>query len=172
MARRRFLAASAAGALSAGLVDAAPGADRKAKARHARVPRGERLLRKGGCVLSLDPNVGDFEQADVLIEGAKDNRLERKIGTLTPGKEADIIMLRMHDINVMPVNNAYGAIVLGMDTSHVDTVLIAGRIRKWRGKLVDVDLDRISRLVHQSRDDILSRVGWPRTLLGGYLPGH
>jgi cytosine/adenosine deaminase-related metal-dependent hydrolase len=106
------------------------------------------------------------------IEGARDNRLEHKIGTLTPGKEADIIMLRMDGINVMPVNNAYGAVVLGMDTSNVDTVFIAGKVRKWQGKLVGVDLSRISRLVHQSRDYIVAKAGWPRTRLGGYAPGH
>jgi 5-methylthioadenosine/S-adenosylhomocysteine deaminase len=106
------------------------------------------------------------------IEGAKDNRLDQKIGTLTPGKEADIIMLRMDGINVMPVNNVYGAIVLGMDTSNVDTVFIGGKLRKSKGKLVGVDLNRVSRMVHQSRDYVVSKAGWPRTRLGGYLPGH
>jgi 5-methylthioadenosine/S-adenosylhomocysteine deaminase len=106
------------------------------------------------------------------IEGAKDNRLDQKIGTLTPGKEADIIMLRMDAINVMPVNNMYGAIVLGMDTSNIDTVFIAGKLRKWQGQLVGVDLKRVGRLVHQSRDYIVSKAGWPRSRFGGYLPGH
>jgi cytosine/adenosine deaminase-related metal-dependent hydrolase len=106
------------------------------------------------------------------IEGAKDNRLDMKIGTLVPGKEADVIMLRTDQINVMPVNNAFGAIVLGMDTSNVDTVLIAGKILKRQGKLVGVDLDRIRRQAEQSRDYLLSKTGWPKTLFGGYLPGH
>jgi 5-methylthioadenosine/S-adenosylhomocysteine deaminase len=106
------------------------------------------------------------------IEGARDNGLDRKIGTLTPGKEADIIMLRMDEINVMPVNNAYGAVVLGMDTSNVDTVIIGGKLRKSKGTLVGVDLKRVRRLAQQSRDYVVSKAGWPRTLLGGYLPGH
>jgi 5-methylthioadenosine/S-adenosylhomocysteine deaminase len=106
------------------------------------------------------------------IEGARDNRLDQKVGTLTPGKEADIIMLRMDRINVMPVNNVYGAIVLGMDTSNVDTVFIGGQLKKSKGKLVGVDLNRVSRLVHKSRDYVVSKAGWPRTRFGGYLPGH
>jgi 5-methylthioadenosine/S-adenosylhomocysteine deaminase len=106
------------------------------------------------------------------IEGAKDNGLERKTGTLTPGKEADVILLRMDQINVLPVNNVYGAVVLGMDTSNVDTVLIGGKLMKRQGKLVGVDLDRIQRQVQQSRDYIVSKAGWPRTLFGGGLPGH
>jgi len=106
------------------------------------------------------------------IQGARDNALESKTGTLTAGKDADIIMLRKDMINVMPVNNAYGAVVLGMDTSNVDTVFVAGQARKWRGELVDVDLDRIAVLVHESRDHIVAAAGWPQTLWGGYLPGH
>ena len=106
------------------------------------------------------------------IQGARDNALEQKAGSLTPGKQADVIMLRMDAINVMPVNNAYGAVVLGMDTSNVDTVFIGGQVKKWQGELVGVDLDRVRRRVHESRDYILSEAGWPQTLFGGYLPGH
>jgi cytosine/adenosine deaminase-related metal-dependent hydrolase len=106
------------------------------------------------------------------IEGAADNRLDGKIGSLTPGKEADIIMLRMDDINVTPVNNVYGAIVLGMDTSNVDTVFIGGKLRKRAGKLVGVDLDRVRRQAHESRDYIVGKTGWRETLFGGDLPGH
>ena len=106
------------------------------------------------------------------IQGARDNALESKAGTVTPGKEADIIMLRKDTINVMPVNNAYGAVVLGMDSSNVDTVFVGGRARKWRGELVGVDLDRVRRLINESRDYVVSAAGWPQTLFGGYLPGH
>lgn len=106
------------------------------------------------------------------IEGAKDTSLDRKVGTLTPGKEADIILLRMDQINVMPVNNVYGAIVLAMDTNNVDTVIIGGKIVKRQGKLVGVDLDRIRRQAQQSRDYLVAKAGWPKTFFGGYLPGH
>ena len=106
------------------------------------------------------------------IEGARDNKLDAKVGTLAPGKQADLIMLRMDRINVLPVNNAYGAVVLGMDTSNVDTVFIGGQIRKWRGELVGVDLNRIGRLARESRDHVVAKAGWPKTFLGGYLQGH
>jgi cytosine/adenosine deaminase-related metal-dependent hydrolase len=103
------------------------------------------------------------------IAGARANGLDAKVGTLTPGKEADIVMLRTDAINVLPLNNAYGAVVLGMDTSNVDTVLIGGRVRKRDGRLVDVDLARVRRLAEQSRDYVVSKAGWRRTALGGPL---
>jgi 5-methylthioadenosine/S-adenosylhomocysteine deaminase len=101
------------------------------------------------------------------IDGARANHLDRKIGTLTPGKEADIIMLRADAINVAPVNNAYAAVVLGMDTSNVDTVFIAGQLRKRQGQLVGVDLSRVRQQASASRDYILSKTGWPKARVGG-----
>jgi cytosine/adenosine deaminase-related metal-dependent hydrolase len=104
------------------------------------------------------------------VAGARANRLDSRVGTLTPGKDADIVMLRLDAINVLPVNNAYGAIVLGMDTSNVDTVIIRGTIRKRHGQLVGVDLARINRLAEQSRDYILGKTGWRRSRIGPGIP--
>ncbi len=85
------------------------------------------------------------------VEGARANGLERKIGTLTPGKEADIILLRTDRLNVMPMNNAVGAVVTSMGPQNVDTVLIAGKVMKRNGQLVGVDWDRITRLGNEAQ---------------------
>jgi 5-methylthioadenosine/S-adenosylhomocysteine deaminase len=106
------------------------------------------------------------------LRGAMANQLDRKVGSLTPGKEADVIMLRTDLINVLPLNNAYGAIVLAMDSSNVDTVFVAGKALKRGGRLVGVDIERVRADAERSRDYVLEGVGWPRTALGGYLPGH
>jgi cytosine/adenosine deaminase-related metal-dependent hydrolase len=100
------------------------------------------------------------------IAGAKANRLDSKIGTLTPGKQADVILLRADVINVAPINNAYLAVVQGMDTSNVDTVFIAGQPRKRQGQLVGVDLDRIRQQAQASRDYIVQKAGWTSSRLG------
>lgn len=104
--------------------------------------------------------------------GAKVNHLDKKIGSLTPGKQADIMLLDTRQINVMPLNHTYGAVVLAMETSNVDTVLIAGRLKKWRGRLVGLNLEQLRARVEASRLYVLSRAGWPNTAMGGYLPGH
>jgi 5-methylthioadenosine/S-adenosylhomocysteine deaminase len=100
------------------------------------------------------------------INGAVANHLDRKIGTLAPGKEADIILLRSDAINVAPMNNAYAAVVQAMDTSNVDTVIIAGQIRKRQGQLVGVDLTRLRQQAQASRDYIVQKAGWPSSRLG------
>ena len=85
------------------------------------------------------------------VEGARANNLERKVGTLTPGKDADVILLRTDRLNVMPMNNAVGAVVTSMGPQNVDTVLIAGKVMKRNGQLVGVDWDRITRLGNEAQ---------------------
>src|SRR6201996_8214766 len=64
------------------------------------------------------------------VNGARAAGLERSIGTLTPGKQADVIMVRTHGVAVFPVTNAIGTIVQAVERSDVDTVMVAGVIRK------------------------------------------
>jgi len=104
------------------------------------------------------------------IEGARVAHLDHKVGSLTAGKEADIILLRTDDINVFPLNNAPGAVVTLMDTSNVETVLVAGKIMKWKGNLMGVDLKRLRRLADRARDGILSRAGYRPNLLNTCCP--
>jgi hypothetical protein len=68
----------------------------------------------------------------------------------------------------MPLNNAIGTVVIGADTSSVRNVLIAGQFKKWNHKLVGVDVERIRRMVHESRDYIARASGlWsPDDILG------
>ncbi len=94
------------------------------------------------------------------IEGARANGLDSKVGTLTRGKQADIIMLRTDRMNVTPLNDPVTAVVTGMDTSNVDTVLIGGRVMKQHGRLLHVDWPSVKRMVGESRDYVLSRSGF------------
>jgi len=121
----------------------------------ARERAGERNLPK----LLTVKEVVEF----ATIDGAKANALDAKVGTLTPGKQADVILLRHDRINVLPLNNAYSAVVQGMDTSNVDTVIIGGKLMKSGGQLVGVDVARVARLAESSRDYILSKTGWPKS---------
>lgn len=98
------------------------------------------------------------------IEGARTAHLDSKVGTLTPGKEADIFMLATDRINVFPLNNAPGTVVTLMDTSNVENVFIAGKVMKWQGKLVGVDLARIRTTIDKARDGLLARAKYPRNL--------
>jgi len=93
------------------------------------------------------------------INGAKHLRLDGKTGSLTPGKEADIIILDATAINVAPLNNVPGAVVSLMDRTNVETVIVAGKVRKWKGQLLDVDLPHLRRQLEASRDHLFAAAG-------------
>jgi cytosine/adenosine deaminase-related metal-dependent hydrolase len=94
------------------------------------------------------------------IDGARTNGLADKTGTLTPGKEADVIMLRTDKPNIFPINDPIGAVVWGMDTSNVDSVFVAGKALKRNGQLVGVDLNRVRKLAYESRDYVVNKSGF------------
>jgi cytosine/adenosine deaminase-related metal-dependent hydrolase len=98
------------------------------------------------------------------INGAKHLGLDGKTGSLTPGKEADIIILDATHINVFPVNHVPGAVVQMMERSNVETVIVAGKVRKWKGRLLDVNLHRLRRELENSRDFIFNAAGVPQDL--------
>lgn len=94
------------------------------------------------------------------VAGAADVGLGDQIGSLTPGKQADIVVIRAEDINNLPLNNAVGTVIQGTDTRNVDTVFVAGQVRKWCGELVGVDIERVRRLAYESRDYLASQAGF------------
>ena len=100
------------------------------------------------------------------MNGAKALRLDQKVGSLAPGKEADIIILDATAINVAPLNQVPGAVVSLMDRTNVETVIVAGTVRKWKGRLLNVNVDKLRRDLENSRDYIFSAAGIPQNLFG------
>jgi cytosine/adenosine deaminase-related metal-dependent hydrolase len=100
------------------------------------------------------------------LAGARFAGLDGKIGTLAPGKDADIVMLRTDTFDIWPPNNAPSAVANMMNPSHVDAVFIAGKVKKWRGSLVGVDRTRVMRLAQDARDALMARTGFKVELLG------
>jgi cytosine/adenosine deaminase-related metal-dependent hydrolase len=98
------------------------------------------------------------------VNGAKALRLDDKTGSLTPGKEADIIILDAEAINVAPLNQVPGAVVSLMDRTNVETVIVAGKVRKWKGHLLGVHLPHLRRQLEASRDYIFAAAKIPQNL--------
>jgi hypothetical protein len=51
-----------------------------------------------------------------------------------------------------------------MERSNVETVIVAGKVRKWKGRLLDVNLRRLRRELENSRDFIFAQAGVPQNL--------
>ena len=76
------------------------------------------------------------------------------------------MLLAADRISTWPLSNAPGTVVNLMNPSHVETVLIAGKVKKWRGNLVGVDQARVMRMAQEARDALMRRAGFQVNLLG------
>lgn len=90
---------------------------------------------RGNSILKTMPVKSREALVWATLGGAKAFGLDRRIGSLTPGKQADIVMLRANDVNMVPVWDPVVSIVEIACAGNVDTVIIAGRVAKQGGKL-------------------------------------
>ncbi len=93
------------------------------------------------------------------VDGARACALDHKVGTVTPGKQADLILVRTDQVNVAPIIDPVATVVICADTSNIDTVFVAGRILKHNGQLLRVDMPRLLQRLNEARDHLLSNAG-------------
>jgi len=91
------------------------------------------------------------------IDAARCLGLDDVVGSLTPGKRADLILVRTHDITTAPVTDVTNTLALAVGPENVDTVIVDGRIRKQSGRLVDIDVDEVVREAEQALTGLLAR---------------
>jgi 5-methylthioadenosine/S-adenosylhomocysteine deaminase len=92
------------------------------------------------------------------VDGAKVAGLGGVTGSLEPGMQADVIVLRADRPNIFPVNDPIGAVVWGMDTSNVDWVFVAGRVLMRQGVL-EGDVQRARSLAAKARQRVAEASG-------------
>ncbi|RYX89049.1 MAG: cytosine deaminase [Comamonadaceae bacterium] len=76
----------------------------------------------------------------VTVEGARMLKQEHRIGSLAPGKQADLVMVRADTLNMQPVHDPVSAVVMQASLANIDSVMVAGQWKKRDGKLTGVDL--------------------------------
>ena len=123
--------------------------------------RGNALeARASGGVAPALMGVDDLLECATLA-GARACGVADRSGSLTPGKQADLILLRADMLNVMPVNDMRSAVALGMDARNVDSVFVAGRAVKRDGRMLGVDLPALAGKLYESRDRVFHDSGQP-----------
>ena len=85
--------------------------------------------------------------------------LDDQIGSLTPGKRADLILLRATDLNLAPFGEIDGAVVRSATPANVDTVITDCRILKREGKLLAIDIDEVVADAGAALHAVLTRAG-------------
>ncbi|MGW6459164.1 amidohydrolase family protein [Streptomyces sp. NPDC055078] len=91
--------------------------------------------------------------------GARNAGLDSRVGSLTPGKEADVILVRTTDLNTAPASNAVATITSFAHAGNVDTVFVGGELRKFRGQLVGHDTAGVRAAAEASRDRLMAAQG-------------
>lgn len=105
------------------------------------------------------------------IDGAVCAGLQEKVGSLSPGKQADLILIRTDDINLYPSGNAFGTVVHATERSNIDTVMIGGRIVKRDGKVLGVDSEKLRAAIDESRQHLFTEADYePDMFAEAFLP--
>ena len=119
----------------------------------------DRLLAHEAAFAAETDVTGLLSSRDVLefatIEGARVCGLEDRTGSLTPGKQADVVVIRCDHTNTYPVIDPVSTVVLQADTRNIDMVFVGGRLVKRDGALVGADLRRARDLAEASLDHLL-----------------
>ena len=93
------------------------------------------------------------------INGAKAMGIADKTGSLVPGKRADIILLRASDINMLPFQDGHSAVLHSANTSNVDTVIVDGKVLKFGGRILGVNVNNVRREAQESFYLLRERAG-------------
>jgi cytosine/adenosine deaminase-related metal-dependent hydrolase len=103
----------------------------------------------------------DFTTRAVLelltLTGARSLGMEDEIGSLTPGKRADLIMVACDPLLPAPMADPEATLIFFTDAADVDTVLVAGTIRKQDGTLIGIDSDNLREKTRRSAAAISAR---------------
>lgn len=76
----------------------------------------------------------------VTVEGARMLQQLDRIGTLAPGKQADLVVVRATDLNMQPVHDPVSSVVFQASLANIDSVMVAGQWKKRAGQLLAGDL--------------------------------
>jgi 5-methylthioadenosine/S-adenosylhomocysteine deaminase len=95
------------------------------------------------------------------IEGARALHMDKEIGSIEPGKKADIILISLEEPNAVPMYDIYAQLAYALKASDVDTVLIAGRVVMRGRKLLSVDEEQAISKAREYKTKIAASLGLP-----------
>ena len=72
----------------------------------------------------------------VTTEGARMLKQQDRIGSITPGKQADLVLIDARKPNMQPVHDPVNTVLMQTSLANIDSVLVAGRFVKRDGRLL------------------------------------
>jgi cytosine/adenosine deaminase-related metal-dependent hydrolase len=109
--------------------------------------------------------VNNYLRSQQVVEwatmgGAKALGMDSAIGSVTPGKRADLVLIKNDNSPTMfPIINPYGHVVFQAGRGDVHTVVVDGRVLKYDGHLKDINLSRAKQAIAQTVEYMYSNMG-------------
>jgi cytosine/adenosine deaminase-related metal-dependent hydrolase len=95
------------------------------------------------------------------LDGAVDLGIAGRAGSITPGKRADLVLVRATDTNIAPAGDPYEAVVSFAQPGNIDTVIVDGRVLRRAGKFTAYDQPRIAAEARESALALREKAKWP-----------
>jgi 5-methylthioadenosine/S-adenosylhomocysteine deaminase len=112
-------------------------------------------LARGEAVATVDLHQRDMLRLATL-DGARVWDLDDEVGSLTPGKQADIAIVDMRSPHLDGFGDPVAVMVLGAGPADVETVIVGGDVVKRNGQLVGAHVERARQLMHETQDRLRS----------------
>jgi cytosine/adenosine deaminase-related metal-dependent hydrolase len=95
------------------------------------------------------------------LDGAVDLGVADRTGSITPGKRADLVLVRTTDVNMAPAGDPYEAIVSLAQPGNVDTVIVDGRVLRRAGQFTAFDHPKIVAEAREAAFALRDKAKWP-----------
>lgn len=119
----------------------------------------------------------------LTLGGAEALGIEHLVGSVTPGKRADLVMMKCEDLNIIPAVDPVGTIIMNSNNSNISDVMVDGRFVKRDGQVVAVaeesawekvrrDINRVSKRLVESSEKVMtmaSRKGAAEAVVRGWM---
>ncbi|MCM3502547.1 amidohydrolase family protein [Microbacterium sp. P26] len=101
------------------------------------------------------------------LNGARAAGVDHLVGSLTPGKRADIVLVDMSGISQVGWNreDPTGAVLSQGNAGCIDTVFVDGKVVKRDGALVHVDVRAATDALERSHEHLYAQMGGARSFI-------
>jgi cytosine/adenosine deaminase-related metal-dependent hydrolase len=124
---------------------------------------------------NLERSTGQYSSTELVrmltIEGARALGIGDEIGSLEPGKRADVLVLDVDKPKFVPLTNAPAHVVNNATPADVETVFVDGQPLLWEGEVQTMDPDRVQRRVEAAVERFQEETSWDLGPGGGDPPG-
>jgi 5-methylthioadenosine/S-adenosylhomocysteine deaminase len=106
----------------------------------------------------------------ITIDAARALGLDDQIGSLEPGKRADIVVIDVDTQRYQPYSNLPSLLMNTVTAGDVETVIVDGAVLMQEQSVESIDVERVHAAAMRERERLQARTGWKTSLAGSTPP--